>query len=138
MSQQSNMTFDPQALLANLTEKERVYGHHSAEGRAIRTLSRALHGWSTENLSAGDVVAMCDQAVEDWLKARLNISAWSAARVPQLLTAAVAANLLTPAESTRVYTMHDLRFSAAAGAISADDVSGGLLSAIEIVERHWS
>ena len=65
------MTFDPQAIFANLAEKERVKGHHSAEGRAIRTLSRAMNGWSSGSLSALDVVVLCDQSLEDWLKARL-------------------------------------------------------------------
>ena len=40
------MKFDAQAIFANLTEKERVKGHHSAEGQAIRTLGRALNGGS--------------------------------------------------------------------------------------------
>src|SRR5437867_474602 len=69
------MSFDPQAIFANLTEQEKIKGHHSPEGRAIRTLSRALNSWSTNNLSARDVLVLCDQAVEDWLKARLRISA---------------------------------------------------------------
>jgi len=62
------MSFDPQAIFANLAEKERIKGHHSPEGRAIRTLSRGLHGFSSGSLSGRDVVVLCDQAVEDWLK----------------------------------------------------------------------
>ena len=50
------MAFDAQAIFANLTEKERVFGHHSAEGRAIRTLGRTLDGWSTGDLSARDAI----------------------------------------------------------------------------------
>ena len=65
------MTFDAQAIFANLAEKERIKGHHSPEGRAIRTLGRALSGWSTGVLAPPDVVVLCDQAVEDWLKGRL-------------------------------------------------------------------
>jgi len=49
------MTFDAQEIFANLAEKEKVKGHHSPEGRAITTLSRALSGWSAKNLSARDV-----------------------------------------------------------------------------------
>ena len=71
------MTFDPQAIFANLVEKERLKGHHSPEGRAIRILSRAMNGWSSGNLAALDVLVLCDQALEDWLKARLKLSAWS-------------------------------------------------------------
>jgi len=130
------MTFDPQALFANLTEKERVYGHHSAEGRAMRMLSRALNGWSTENLSGRDVLVMCDQAIDDWLKTRLNISAWSATGLNQLLASALAANLLTREELRRLQMVHDLCGGLTSPTV--DEVNGALTSAIEIVERHWS
>jgi hypothetical protein len=132
------MIFDPQAIFANLTEKERVHGHHSPEGQAIRTLSRALHGWSTGNLSGGDVVAMCDQAIEDWLKARLKVSAWAAASVRQLLAAAVATELITPVELIHLQTVHDLRAHSTPDAVAADDVEAALKWRVEIVERHWS
>jgi len=42
------MPFDAQAIFANLAEKEQIKGHTSPDGRAIRTLSRALSGWSSE------------------------------------------------------------------------------------------
>ena len=132
------MTFDAQALFANLTEKERVHGHHSPEGQAIRTLSRALHGWSTGNLSGGDVIAMCDQTIEDWLKARLKVSAWSPTGLRQLLAAAVARELITPVELMRLQTVHDLRAHSTPDAIAADDVEAALKWTVEIVERHWS
>ena len=122
---------------ANLTEKERVYGHHSAEGRAIRTLSRALQGWSAESLGGLDVITLCDQAMEDWLKARLQISAWSATGLPQLLARAEEANLLTPVESNSLQAVHDLRARWNAGETSARDIEDALESTIKIIERHW-
>jgi hypothetical protein len=70
------MAFDAQAIFANLAEKERIKGHHSPEGRAIRTLSRALNGWSTGTLTRRDVIVLCDQAIADWLNTRLQRSAW--------------------------------------------------------------
>ncbi|HLN86956.1 MAG TPA: hypothetical protein VK200_10845 [Candidatus Limnocylindrales bacterium] len=132
------MTFDPQAIFANLTEKERVHGHHTAEGRAIRTLCRSLQGWWSGDLGAIDIFAMCDQAIEDWLKSRLKISPWSATGSSQLLAAAVATKLLTPAESLRLQTVHDLRSRSATDAIAAHDVEAALAWSIEVVERHWS
>ncbi len=132
------MTFDAQAIFANLTEKERVHGHHSAEGRAIRTLSRALNGWSAGNLAADDVIALCDQAIEDWLKARLKVSAWAATGLRQLLAAAVATELITPLELIHIQTVHDLRAHSTADAIAVDDVEAALEWAIEIVEKRWS
>jgi hypothetical protein len=96
------MTFNPQAIFANLTEKERLKGHHSPEGRAIRTLSRAMNGWSSGNLAALDVLVLCDQTVEDWLKARLQLSAWSTQDFPTLLEKAIGKGLLTPMEAVRL------------------------------------
>jgi len=132
------MTFDPQAIFANLTAKERLHGHHSAEGRAIRTLSRALNGWSAGNLAADDVIVLCDQAIEDWLKARLKVSAWAATSLRQLLATAVATELITPAELIHLQTIHDLRAQSTADPVAADDVEAVLEWAIEIIENHWS
>lgn len=132
------MTFDAQAILANLTEKERIHGHHSPEGQAIRTLIRALHGWSTGNLSGGDVVVMCDQAIEDWLKRRLKVSAWSALSMAELLAAALAKEVLARVDAVRLQRMHNLRAHMTEGTIAAVDVEAALICAIEIVEQHWS
>ena len=66
------MTFDAQAIFANLAEKERIHGHHSPEG------SGHSHAWPrTEWIGhrgifpGADVIVLCDQAIADWLK-RLN------------------------------------------------------------------
>ncbi len=131
------MTFAAQAIFANLAEKERILGHHSTEGQAIRTLSRALQGWMSGSLGRLDVVNLCDQAMEDWLKARLQVSAWSATDVRQMLTQAVAAKLLTPAESVQLQKLHDLRARSHADVVAVSDVEAALASTIGIIERHW-
>ena len=144
------MTFDPQKIFADLSEKERVHGHHSPEGQAIRALSRALDGWLSENLSGADVVVLCGQATEDWLKARLGISAWSAIGRPELLARAVEDNLVTRPEAVRLRRIHDLRAGLRDGtvvagiadvavvAIIAADVMAALECSIQIVEARWS
>jgi aminoglycoside phosphotransferase len=132
------MTFDAQATFANLAEKERVYGHHSAEGRAIRTLSRALNGWSVGNLSADDVIVLCDQAIEDWLKARLKLSQWSAKNLSELLKAAMDKNYLMPIEAERLRQIHQLRAQSDPATRSAAEVEAALADCIQIVEKHWS
>jgi len=132
------MTFDAQAIFANLTEKERIHGHHSPAGQAIRTLSRALQGWSTGNLSGSDVVVMCDQAIEDWLKRRLKLSAWSAISMTALLTAAVVNEVLSRSDAVRLQRLHNLRARMTEDAIAAPAVEAALACAIEIVEKHWS
>ena len=132
------MTFDAQAIFANLTEKERIHGHHSPEGQAIRTLGRALHGWSTGNLSDADVVVLCDQAIADWLKRKLKVSAWSATSMTELLAAAAAKDVLSSDEVLRLQRLHAVRADANNRAIAAADVEAMLECAIEIVEQHWS
>lgn len=125
-------------MFGNLAEKERVHGHHSAEGRAIRTLSRALNGWSAGSLAAADVIALCDQAVEDWLKARLKLSQWSAKNLSELLAIATENHSLMVTEAERLRQIHELRVQRDPGARSAADVEAALVSCIEIVERYWS
>ncbi|HEX5021725.1 MAG TPA: hypothetical protein VFX54_13745, partial [Candidatus Binatia bacterium] len=96
------MSFDARAIFADLAEKERIKGHHSAEGRAIRTLSRALNGYSCGNLVGRDVVVLCDQAIEDWLKAKCKVSPWSVRGLPELLARAVQARSISRLEAVRL------------------------------------
>ena len=133
------MTFDPQALFANLAEKERLKGHHSAEGRAIRTLSRAMSGWSSGNLSTLDVVVLCDQSLEDWLKARLAVSAWSTQDFPALLEKAVGKGLITLLEAVRLQKLHNARVRArdAGSIVAANEVEAALQFCIQLVEKYW-
>jgi len=132
------MTFDAAALFANLAERERVHGHHSAEGQAIRTLSRALNGWSSGSLAGVDVVALCAQAVEDWLKQRLKVSSWSAKSVTTLLAAAVAADVLRRAEAERLESLQDYRSGPNRRPLTAEEIETILQTSIEIIGQHWS
>jgi len=132
------MPFNAQLVYANLVEKERVKGHHSPEGRAIRVLSRALSGWSSEDLSARDVVVLCDQAVEDWLKARLKRSPWSAQTMPALMVDAAKNRLITRMEAVKVQRMRNLRArSDDEAAISKKEVESALEFCIQLIEKHW-
>jgi hypothetical protein len=136
-SRWSIMSFDAQAIFANLAEKERLKGHHSPEGQAIRTLSRALHGWSSSNLGAGDVVVLCDQAIEDWLKARMKVSEWSAIGLMELIAAAAQTNLLTSAEAEKLRRVHEIRCQWPDAAVAASDAESALQTSIEIIEERW-
>ena len=132
------MPFDAQALFASLVEKERIKGHHSPEGRAIRTLSRALSGWSGGNLSARDVLGLCDQAVADWLKARLKRSPWSAEPRPVLLALALEHGWFGREEALRLQEIHRLcAETRAAQATSGSAVEAALEFCIDLIEKHW-
>jgi len=132
------MPFNAQAIFANLAEKERIRGHHSPEGRAIRVLSRALSGWSAGNLSRRDVVVLCDQAVEDWLNARLKSSPWSIQSVPQLVPAALAERWITAAAAEQLQIVHKLRDRAGdPEEISTREVEAALEFCIDLIDKHW-
>jgi hypothetical protein len=133
------MSFDAQAIFADLAEKERIKGHHSAEGRAIRTLSRALNGYSRGNLSGRDVVVLCDQAIEDWLKAKCKVSPWSVRGLPELLARAVQARWISRLEAVRLQKLRNVRQSIdhQGADVPALEVESTLKFYLELIERHW-
>jgi hypothetical protein len=133
------MSFDAKAIFAGLAEKERIKGHHSSEGRAIRTLSRALHGYSFGNLSGRDVVVLCDQAVEDWLKAKCKVSPWSVRGLPELLARAVQARWISRLEAVRLQKLRNARQSINQhrGDAPELEVESTLKFCLELIERHW-
>jgi hypothetical protein len=132
------MGFDAQSIFANLAEQERTKGHHSPEGRAIRTLSRALSGWSSADLSARDVIVLCDQAVEDWLKARLQRSPWSAQPLAALIVDAINKDLITRMEAVRLEKVRTARSQPDDEAqISKVEVESALEFCIQLIEKHW-
>ena len=133
------MSFDANAIFANLAEKERIKGHHSPEGRAIRTLSRALNGLSSGSLSRRDVMVLCDQAMEDWLKARCKVSPWSTRNLPELLEDSVEAQWITRLEAVRLEKLRNTRkaISAPPTDVPAQELETALLFCIALIERHW-
>lgn len=132
------MGFDPQAIFANLAEKERIKGHHSAEGRTIRILTRALQGLSSGNLSRRDVVVLCHQAMEDWLKAKCKVSPWSVRALPALLLKAVEQQWITRLDAVRLQKIHHLRVSLDSGAdVQAQQVESMLKFCLELLEKRW-
>ena len=134
----SFMSVDLQELFANLVERERVHGHHSAEGQAIRTLSRALDGWSAGNLAGAEVIVLCRQALEDWLKRRLSLSPWSAPSLKGLLAAAVAGNRLHSSDVERLQPLLSYRSESRTDALARAEIETVLQTCIEIVAQRWS
>jgi hypothetical protein len=132
------MAFNSQALLANLTEREQIHGHHSPEGQAIRLLSRALSGWSSEIFAATDVVVLCRQAAEDWLKRRLMRLPWSVSTLTDLSAAAVNAGLLSQSEGEHLQRLDNLAAQSRAGELIPAEIDHIMETTIAIVEQHWS
>jgi hypothetical protein len=136
---QSIMDLDPQAIFANLVEKEKVRGHHSAEGRAIRTLGRAINGWTIRSLSALDVLVLCDQAIEDWLKGRLNVPIWSTRNFTALLEKAVEKSFLLRSDAVRLQRIHELRsgLDNQHDKLDRREAETALIFCIQLIEKHW-
>ena len=133
------MSFDAKAIFADLAEKERIKGHHSPEGRAIRTLSRALNGFSSGDLSGRDVIVLCDQAIEDWLQAKFKISPWSTRSLPELLVRTVQARWISRLEAVGLQKLRNTRESIDQQGADAPglEVESTLKFCIELVEKHW-
>jgi hypothetical protein len=89
-------------------------------------------------LAGADVVVLCGQAVEDWLKRRLKLSQWSATTLTSLLAAAVAANLLQPSDAERLQPLHRYRTELATRAFTVAEIETILQTSIAIVAQHWS
>lgn len=133
------MTLDPRETFANLAEKEKLKGHHSPEGQAIRTFSRALTGWAATSLSVLDVLVVCEQGMEDWLKMRLNIKPWSSRGLSELLGKAIERELVTRLDAVRLQKMHLARgrLDDEGSGGTPQDAQSALELCIRVVERHW-
>ncbi|MDH3444222.1 MAG: hypothetical protein OEN50_09895 [Deltaproteobacteria bacterium] len=133
------MPFDLRETFANLAEKEKIKGHHSPEGAAIRTFSRALTGWLAGNLRVLDVLVLCEQGMEDWLKSRLSLRSWSTRGLPELLSQAIEKELVTRLDAVRLQKMHfaRVRLDDAGGGGNPQEVENALELCIRVVENHW-
>ena len=98
-----------------------------------------MNGWSSGNLSTLDVLVLCDQSLEDWLKARLRLSAWSTQDFPALLEKAVGKGLITRLEAVRLQKLHNARARAhdEGSVIAANEVEEALEFYIQLVEKYW-
>ena len=86
-----------------------------------------------------DVVVLCDQSLEDWLKARLKLSVWSTQDFPILLEKAVGKGLITRMEAVRLQKLHNARARARdeGSVIAAHEVEAALEFCIQLVEKYW-
>lgn len=133
------MPFNFRELYATLVEQERLKGHHTAEGAAIRTLSRCLTGWLAENLTVLDVLVLCEQSMEEWLKARLGLRPWSSRGLPELLAVAVEKGLVSRLDAVRLarLRLERVRLDDSGGGGNRADAAAALELCIGIVQRHW-
>jgi hypothetical protein len=84
-------------------------------------------------------MVLCDQAMEDWLKARGKLSAWSTRSLPELLQEAVEAQWITRLEAVRLQKLRNARNAVddLRADVPAQEMESALLFCIEVIERHW-
>jgi hypothetical protein len=84
-------------------------------------------------------LVLCDQSIEDWLKARLKISSWSTPSLLELLEKAVAVQLITRIEAVRLQKLRNVRARVRVDAnnIGTQDLEAALEFCIQLVERYW-
>jgi hypothetical protein len=90
------------------------------------------------NLRVLDVLVLCEQGMEDWLKSRLGLRPWSSRGLDELLSRAIEKDLVTRLDAVRLQKMHLAR-------VRLDDSGGGqrpdaesaLELCIGVVEKHW-
>ena len=84
-------------------------------------------------------MVLCDQAMEDWLKARCKLSPWSTRSLPELVVEAVEAQWITRVEAVRLEKLRDARNTVPneRADVPAQEVESALLFCIELIERHW-
>lgn len=138
-SVQEKRLADTQDIFAHLAEREKTKGHHSPEGRAIRTLSRALSGWSVKLLSGADALILCDQCMEDWLRLVFNLPSWSGPPYLELIAKAQEEALIAEAEAQRLRRLHARRAALRSeeGGVRAAEVVATLKFCIQLVQRYW-
>ena len=90
-------------------EEIQTQGHRSPEGRAVRTIVGVLDGWLSQGLDAESAVILCDQAMEDWLKARLRLPTSSRDGFPQVVDQALQSELISSIEADRLTKLHKTR-----------------------------
>jgi hypothetical protein len=78
---------------------------------------------------------LCNQSIEDWLKARLEISNWSTPDFLELLEKAAAVQLITRMEALRLQKLRNARVDA--NNLGTHEVEAALEFCIQLVERYW-
>ncbi len=86
-----------------------------------------------------DVLVVCEQGMEDWLKARLGIQPWSSRGMPELLAGAIERKLVSQLDAVRLQKMHltRVRIDDHEGDGTPQEAENALELCIRVVERHW-
>lgn len=83
-----------------------VRGH---EERAKQSVVRVIDGWLSGKINERDAIILCDQAIEDWLKGRLQLSKTSRMGFQEAVKIAREKNIITKMQGYRLKRFHQTR-----------------------------
>jgi hypothetical protein len=130
---------EARAIFENLAEQEKIKGHHSNEGMAIRVLSRGLSGWLERTLSHVDAYVLCDETLQQWLRRRVTGRPWSSAQFEELLVQGLEEGSITEDNAGDLVLLRAMRIGVVAGKmrLGGRQVVAALRISTRLVESYW-
>jgi hypothetical protein len=130
---------EARAIFENLAEQEKIKGHHSNEGMAIRVLSRGLSGWLERTLSHEGAYVLCDETLEQWLRRRVTGRPWSSVKFIELVVQALEGGWITEDNAGDLLLLRAMRNGMVAGKMRLGErqVIAALRISTRLVENYW-
>jgi hypothetical protein len=130
---------EARAIFEDLAEQERIKGHHSNEGMAIRVLCRGLSGWLERTLSHEDAYVLCDETLEQWLRRRVTGRPWSSVQFIGLVVQALEGGWITEDNAGDLLLLRAMRNGVVAGKMRLRErqVIAALRISTRLVENYW-
>jgi hypothetical protein len=130
---------EARAIFENLAEQEKIKGHHSNEGMAIRVLSRGLSGWLERILSHEDAYVLCDETLEQWLRRRVTGRPWSSVQFIELVVQALEGGWITEDNAGDLLLLRAMRNGIVAGKMRLRErqAIAALRISTRLVENYW-
>jgi hypothetical protein len=130
---------EARAIFENLAEQEKIKGHHSNEGMAIRVLSRGLSGWLEGILSHQDAYVLCDETLEQWLRRRMTGGSWSSVPFVELVLQAWKGESITEDNAYALLLLRGMRNAVVNGKMPLRErqVVAALRMSTRLIENYW-
>jgi hypothetical protein len=130
---------EARTIFENLAEQEKIKGHHSNEGMAIRVLSRGLSGWLERTLSHQDAYVLCDETLEQWLRRRVTGGPWSSVQFVELIVQGLEKGSITEDNAGDLISLRAMRNAVLNRKIPVGErqVIAALRISTRLVESYW-
>ena len=102
--QTSDLIVSPESSKRGAAQSVRGY-----EERAKQSVVRIIDGWLSGQIRQNDAIILCDQAIEDWLKGRLQLPKTSRAGFQEVTRIAQSQKLITKMQAYRLKRFHKAR-----------------------------